>query len=105
MYIYSKSKNFAFFIFYPMGILWLCYGYPMVSVSFWYLFECFGDSIELPLRGYVVNDGLVGGGVGCGQGLFLGEIEDFLLCCFLQFDTEIDEDQETDRSCHRIHRP
>ena len=90
MYIYSKSKNFAFFIFYPMGILWLWYGYLMVRVSFWYVFACFGAGIELPLRGYVANDGPVGGCVGCSQGLLLGEIEDFLLCRFLQFDTEID---------------
>ena len=31
MYIYSKSTKFAFFVLYPMGILWVWYGYPMVQ--------------------------------------------------------------------------
>ena len=29
MYIYSIFTKMSFLVFYPMVILWLCYGYPM----------------------------------------------------------------------------
>ena len=38
MYIYSKSAKIAFFELYPMGILWECYGYPMVRSGSWQVF-------------------------------------------------------------------
>lgn len=32
MYIYSICTIFAIYSVYPMGILWVCYGYPMVKI-------------------------------------------------------------------------
>ena len=38
MYIYSKSSKDAFLMIYPMGILWVLYGYPMVRIV---IYSCF----------------------------------------------------------------